>query len=438
MKTQRVATLVGIVLVAVNMRAAMSAVSPLLGDVSGSYRLGSTAAGLLTTLPVLFLGLVAPLVPRAARRFGTERVVLGGLLLLAVGIAVRVLPGSAALYAGSMVIGAGIAVLNVTMPGLVKRDFPDRAAAMTGLYSTVMIAGSTLAAALSVPMERLFGGHWQGSLASWSLPALVAAGVWLPQVSRGRRGPGAPGPGTVGAVAGAAAAGAAATGAGHRVPGLWRSRLAWQLAVYMGICSLLAYTLIAWYPTVLVSHGMDRGTAGLVFAFCNLVQIVGSFTVPLLAGRMRSQRPLVAAMIGCYAVGVAGLMAAPADWSWGFAVPLGLAMGGAFGLALAMIVLRAQNAVVAAEVSGMSQLVGYLIAAVGPVGVGALHQATGGWAIPAAVLLAACGVGLVAGLGGARDLVLRTDGRTVARETESRTVPVRPASPLQEAGRTAS
>jgi len=384
--------LVGILLASVNMRAAVSAVSPLLSDISGHYGLSSTAGGLLTTLPVLLMGLTASLVPKLIRRFGPEAVVLGALLLLAAGVGLRVMNGVGPLFAGSIVVGAAISLLNVTMPGLVKRDFPDRAAMMTGVYSTAMIVGATFAAALSVPMEHAFGG-WQGSLASWSVLALVAAAVWLPQV--------------VGSGRDRAPAGAGQTAQSARMPGLWRHPLAWQLAVFMGIMSLLAYTLIAWMPTVLTDHGMSRGTAGLVFAFCNLIQVVGAFLVPLAAGRMTTQRPLVVLMMGCYAVGIAGLMTAPASGAWIWATLLGIAMGGGFGLAMALVVLRSGGAGVAAQLSGMSQMVGYFIAACGPVGVGALHQLTGGWTLPLILLLVCCGLALAAGLGAARAVTLR-------------------------------
>jgi CP family cyanate transporter-like MFS transporter len=392
--------LAGIVLVALNMRAALAALAPLLSEIGRSYRLSGTAGGLLTTLPVLFFGATAPLAPRLSRRWGLERVVLLALLVLAGGVLLRVLPGQGALFGGSVLVGVGIALLNVTVAGLVKRNFAARAAAMTGLYSTVMIFGATIAGAVSVPLEKVFGHGWQGSLGSWAALAALAAVVWLPQALRAPR--------------------VGEAGTAERNPlqeedqereqprvRLWRAPLAWQLSTYMGVCSLLAYTFIAWFPTMLTDRGMSSGQAGLVFAFTNLVSLAGAFVVPLLAGRSRDQRGLVAAMIGCYAVGTAGLLAAPVSWAWLIALPLGFALGGAFALALAMIVLRAPNAAVTAELSGMSQLIGYLIAALGPVGVGALRGVTGGWTVPLALLLAVCAVGLSAGLGAARDVKLR-------------------------------
>ncbi|MFC1410999.1 CynX/NimT family MFS transporter [Streptacidiphilus sp. N1-12] len=387
--------LIGILLVSLNMRAALSAVSPLLTDVSGAYGLSSTAGGLLTTLPVLLMGITAPFVPKLVRRFSPERVVLGALGLLAAGVGLRVVSGVWTLFAGSIVIGAAIALLNVTLPGLVKRDFPDRAATMTGVYSTAMIVGATLAAALSVPMEHAFGG-WQGSLASWSVLALFAGLVWLPQV---RRRPVA-----------VAGAGALPQLGAARMAGLWKHPLAWQLALYMGMMSLLSYTLIAWMPTILTDQGMDRGTAGAVFAFCNLVQVGGAFLVPLMAGRMTSQRTLVVLMVGCNVAGISGLLLAPVGGAWLWAVLLGIAQGGGFGLAMALIVLRAGGAAVASQLSGMAQMVGYFIAAAGPVGFGALHEATGGWGLPLVLLLGCCGVALGAGLGAGRAHTLRAAG----------------------------
>jgi len=381
--------LVGILLVSLNMRAALSAVSPLLTDVSGTYGLSSTAGGLLTTLPVLLMGVTAPFVPKLVRRFGPERVVLGALGLLAAGVGLRVAPGIWSLFGGSVVIGSAIALLNVTLPGLVKRDFPDRAATMTGVYSTAMIVGATLAAALSVPMEHAFGG-WRGSAASWAVLALFAALAWLPQVRRPASSAPRPQPAP-----------------GTRMTGLWRHPLAWQLAVYMGVMSLLSYTLIAWMPTILTDQGMDRGTAGAVFAFCNLVQVGGAFLVPLMAGRMTSQRTLVVLMVGCNVAGITGLILAPVGGAWLWAVLLGIAQGGGFGLAMALIVLRSGGATVASQLSGMSQMVGYFIAAAGPVGFGALHQLTGGWALPLFLLLGCCAVALATGLGAGRAHTLR-------------------------------
>ncbi|WP_030271083.1 MFS transporter [Streptomyces sp. NRRL B-24484] len=388
--------LAGILLVALNMRACLAAISPMVGEIQRSLGLSATASGLITTVPVLFQGVGAPLTPRLTRRFGAERVVLGAVLVLGGGVLLRVLPSSAALYAGCVVIGVAIAVLNVSMPSLVKREFPHRAAAMTGVYSTTMLVGATLAAGVSVPLEQVLGGGWRASLGAWSLLALVAALAWLPQLLLARR---TQSPGT------AAAAPRTAPAAVGRGP--WRSATAWRISAFMGISSLLVYSLVAWMPTVLADHGMDRGEAGLVFAFSNLVQVAGAFLVPLIAGRMTRQRALAVAMAALNGVGIAVLLLAPVSGAWAAAAVLGVAQGGSLGLALAFIVLRTDSAAGAARLSGMAQAVGYLVAAAGPVGAGALHQATGGWTVPLALLLVLAGGAAAAGWGAGRDVTVR-------------------------------
>ncbi|GAA1399934.1 CynX/NimT family MFS transporter [Kitasatospora putterlickiae] len=387
--------LTGIVLVALNMRACLAAVSPMVAEIQQTFGLSATASGLITTVPVLFQGVGAPLTPRLTRRFGTERVVLGAVLVLGAGVLLRVLPSVAALYAGCVVIGVAIAVLNVSMPGLVKREFPGRAAAMTGVYSTTMLVGATMAAGLSVPLEHALGGGWQASLGSWSVLALVATVAWLPQVLRAR------------AAGGAAPVASTASAASARpIEGIWRSPLAWQISLFMGISSLLVYTLVAWMPTILADHGMDRGEAGLVFAFSNLVQVTGAFLVPLFAGRMTSQRALAVSMAALNGLGIAVLLIAPVTGAWVSATILGVAQGGSLGLGLAFIVLRTDSVAGAAQLGGMSQAIGYLVAAAGPVGAGALHQLTGGWTTPLALMLVLAAVVAAAGWGAGRDRTL--------------------------------
>ncbi|WP_371517775.1 CynX/NimT family MFS transporter [Kitasatospora sp. NBC_01300] len=409
--------LTGILLVALNMRACLAAVSPMVGEIQRTFGLSATASGLITTVPVLFQGVGAPLTPRLTRRFGTERVVLGAVLVLGAGVLLRVLPSVAALYAGCVVIGVAIAVLNVSMPGLVKREFPDRAAAMTGVYSTTMLVGATLAAGLSVPLEHALGGGWQASLGTWSLLALIAAVAWLPQVLRSRQeraavaaptglSAGAAAGQAAGPVAGQAAGRAAGRAAEKPIEGIWRSPMAWQISLFMGISSLLVYTLVAWMPTILADHGMDRGEAGLVFAFSNLVQVAGAFLVPLLAGRMTRQRGLAVAMAGLNGLGIALLLIAPVSGAWVSATILGVAQGGSLGLGLAFIVLRTGSAAGAAQLGGMSQAVGYLVAAAGPVGAGALHQLTGGWTATLVLMLVLATVVGAAGWGAGRNRTL--------------------------------
>ncbi|CAM5405235.1 MFS transporter [Streptomyces tanashiensis] len=271
--------LAGIVLASLNMRVALASVAPLVGEISAAFGLSATASSLVTSVPVLFLGLGALVAPWLGRRFGAERVLFAALLLLGVGILARVLPSVYALYGGGILVGTAIALLNVLMPGLIKRDFPARAASMTSVYTGAMIAGATVAAAAAVPLEKALGGGWEASLGFWSLLAAVAALAWLPQVliARGRTGHGV----------------RAVPAGGARPVSVWRSALAWQVTLFMGLQSLWSYVLIAWMPTIFTDHGMSRSTAGVIFAFNNLIQVAGAFAVPLLAGRMRTAPAVV-------------------------------------------------------------------------------------------------------------------------------------------------
>ncbi|MFD3531023.1 CynX/NimT family MFS transporter [Streptomyces sp. NPDC058664] len=381
--------LTGIVLASLNMRVALASVAPLVGEMSEAFGLSATASSLVTSVPVLFLGVGALFAPWLGRRFGVERVLFAALLLLGVGILARVLPSAYALYGGGVLVGTSIALLNVLMPGLIKRDFPDRAAAMTSVYTGAMIAGATVAAAAAVPLEEALGGGWEASLGVWSLLAVAAAVAWLPQVviARGRTGR------EVRAV----------PAAGARPVSVWRSPLAWQVTLFMGMQSTWTYVLIAWMPTIFTDHGMSRSTAGLLFAFNTLTQIVGAFAVPLFAGRMRSQRPLIVLVTALVAAGYVGLLVAPVGGAWLWSGVLGVGQGGALGLALTLIVLRSGDAVTASALSGMAQAVGYLLGAVGPLAAGALHQATGSWTLPIALVLGVCAVALASGLLAARE-----------------------------------
>ncbi|MET9292197.1 MFS transporter [Streptomyces sp. NPDC003077] len=381
----------GIVLAALNMRAALAGVSPLVSEISAHFHLSSTASSLVTTIPLIFMGLGSIAAPRLARRWGTELVLCGTLVLLCAGIVLRVAPPVAALFGGCAVVGAAIALLNVLMPGLIKRDFPEKAASMTAVYSTAMILGATVSAASAVPLENALGG-WQGSLVSWALLAAIAAVVWVPQAVLARRG-----------TRHGQAAATPAPGTAQDGPRLGRSALAWQVTLFMGSQSLVAYVMIAWMPAIFTDHGMSKGEAGLVFAFSTLVQASGSFVVPMLAGRMRRQRLLAVAVSALMACGVVGLLVAPVAGAWLWAVLVGVGQGGALGLALTMMVLRSGDAHTAARLSGMAQTWGYLLAAAGPLVLGAVHQATGGWTVPIVLLLVVCAGLALLGMGAGRD-----------------------------------
>jgi len=374
--------IMGLVLVAMNLRPALSSLSPLLNDVSASLGLSAAKAGLLTTLPVLCLGLFAPLAPILARRFGAERVVLGILLTLAAGIILRSSFGEAGLFAGSLVAGASIGIIGVLLPGIVKRDFAKQAGTMTGVYTMALCLGAALAAGATVPLSHYFGDSWTLGLGFWIMPALLAALFWLPQ-TRQKHG--------VHQVA-------------YRVKGLLRDPLAWQVTLYMGLQSSLAYIVFGWVPSILISRGLSATEAGLLLSGSIIVQLLSALTAPWLATRGKDQRLAIVVVMLLTLGGLFGCLFAPLEGLWGWAILLGLGQGGTFSLALTLIVLRSRDSHVAANLSGMAQGIGYTLASMGPLAVGVLHDWTGGWGATGWVF-GVIGLGaIIAGLGAGRAL----------------------------------
>ncbi|MBX5220404.1 CynX/NimT family MFS transporter [Rhizobium sp. NLR8a] len=360
-----------LVLIAFNLRPVFSSASALLPEIRSELGLSALGASLLTTLPVVCLGVFSPLAPRLAQRIGTERTLLGVVLLLALGTAMRGLSSVPLLFIGTALAGACIAVGNVLLPGLVKRDFPTRAALMTGFYTMALCAGAASAAGLTLPIEHALGGSLQGALAAWALPALAVGLIWLPQVLRG---------------------GAEARRNGFRVDGLWRDRLAWQVTLFMGLQSALAYCVFGWLVPILRERGLDGVTAGAIVSLSVMVQAASCLVVPHIAVRGRDQRLINAGLCGVAVTALLGLLFAPLSSVWLWAVLQGIGQGGLIAAAMTTIVLRSRDPDVAAHLSGMAQCVGYLLAAIGPLIVGLIRGWTGSFSW-CAVLFIALGLG---------------------------------------------
>nr|WP_226920984.1 MULTISPECIES: CynX/NimT family MFS transporter [Pseudomonas] len=383
--------LLGLILVALNLRPALSSMAPLLSEVSRSLGLSAAQAGLLTTLPVLCLGLFAPLAPVLARRFGAERVVLGILLTLAGGIVLRSAFGQVGLFVGSILAGASIGVIGVLLPGIVKRDFAKQAGTMTGVYTMALCLGAAMAAGATVPLSEHLGHSWALGLGFWVVPALLAAVFWLPQVGEKH----------------------GAHQVAYRVRGLLRDPLAWQVTLYMGLQSSLAYIVFGWLPSILIGRGLTPTQAGLVLSGSVIVQLISSLAAPWLATRGKDQRLAIVIVMLMVLGGLFGCLYAPLDGLWGWAILLGLGQGGAFSLALTLIVLRSRDAHVAANLSSMAQGFGYTLASLGPFAVGVVHDLTGGWHA-LGWIFGLVGLGaIIAGIGAGRALYVGVSSERV-------------------------
>lgn len=373
--------IIGIVLIAANLRAPLTAVGPIIGEIRGETGISNTWAGMMTTLPLLAFALLSPLSPRIARRLGMEHTLFAGLIVLLAGILLRSLSSVAALFAGTALIGIAIAVSNVLVPALIKREFPNNVGTMTGIYSVSMNLCAAIASGVSIPISQGLGLGWRGALGSWALLAIVSLAAWLPML-RSRRRPQA-----------------VQTSAAVKSDSLWRSPLAWQITLFMGLQSLFFYVNISWLPAILQDRGMSAASAGWMISIMQFASLPATFFMPILAGRRSDQRGLAVGVASVFIVGYLGLLLTDTDWLvplW--VVLVGIGAGSGFGLAVMFFALRTNSVRQSAEMSGMAQSFGYLLAAVGPTLFGFIHDSTGGWTIPLLLLLVAAGGLLLAGL----------------------------------------
>jgi CP family cyanate transporter-like MFS transporter len=336
--------------------------------------------GLITTLPLLAFGAVSPFAARIGLRLGIERTLAIALALIATGLFVRSVSGVALVYLTTTLVGAGIAAGNVLLPGLVKEEFPERSGQMTSVYVTAMVGVAGIAGAVSVPLSNT-GLGWRGALGFWAVPAVIAFVVWLPQL-REKHVP---------------------EGAREHVPLPWRSGLAWQVTIFMGLQSLIFFALVAWLPDLLRDAGVSASASGVMVGVMQLGGLVATIGVPVLAVRRPTQHRLVIVNVVICLAAIVGLLVAPRQLAPVWAVMVGLSTGAFLSLGLTFFVVRARNTAHTAALSGMAQSGGYTLAATAPAGIGALHDLSGGWTAP---LWALIGVTLLTGLfglGAARD-----------------------------------
>lgn len=352
----------GIMVVSANLRPAVVAVGPLIDDIKVSEGFGSAAAGLLTTLPVLCFGLIAPIAPRIAARYGIERTIFAAMALLCAAIVARMVPNMFALFVGSALAGVAIGICNVVLPALIKRDFSHRSGLMTGLYSMTLSGGAALAAGLTVPIYTAVDENWRVALGSWALLAALGLVLWIPQLSRIHRISTTPLPAS-----------------------LWRNKIAWAITIFMASQSLIFYTFTAWLPEYLMDRGTSKAAAGGMLALAQTAALLMALVAPIIAVRFRDQRVLTLAFCAVCAIGFIGLVTTD-ELTIVWVMLIASGPGAAISLVLLFMVLRSSSTVQTSQVSGMAQSVGYCLAAVGPLAIGALHDITGSWTLSMAVL----------------------------------------------------
>ncbi len=395
---------VGIMVLALNLRAAITSLPPVFPELSSALRLSSGSVAILAATPVACFGVFSGLGGPLSRAFGEERVLLAALLLLAGGLLLRGAAPGSMLFPGTILAGGAIALMNVLLPSLVKRRSPDRAGLLIGAYLLMLSLGAVVGSLIAVPLFHAAGGTAGGAgwpvkitLGLWALPALAAAAVWLPQARYRTR------PVSAGPPAGGQARG---DGRGTGRIAVPRHALSWQVAAYMGLQSLTYYATLSWLPTLLRDRGVSAAGAGGLLALMNVGNVVTGLLIPMLAHRARNQRLLVAVTVVATAIGLTGVLVAPVGSAAGWIFLLGLGQGSSLGLAIFFTMARAPDPVTAASLSGFAQAAGYLLATTGPLAVGFLHTATGGWTVPVLALLGTVGLQFWAGLLASRARIL--------------------------------
>ena len=366
-RRERAFLVLGLVALAVNLRPAAVSIGPVLDDIRHGLHMSSSTAGLLTTLPVLCFAGFGSVAPWFGRTLGVHRVMLAALVVTAVGLVTRATAHSAWFFLLATVPAlAGMATANVLIPSLVKLHFPHRIGFMTAVYSTALAVGLTGASVLTVPFANLTGS-WRGGIGAWAVPALLAALPWFLLAGHDVKPPAMP-----------------SRSLTTRM--LWRSSLAWSMALLFGIQSLQAYAVFGWLPQIFRDAGFSAETAGLLLGVTTATSIPISLLLPGYAARSPHQGRIIVALCATWMVGYAGLLAAPsrAPWLWALLVGVGT---GIFPLVLMLIGLRAHTSEGTAALSGFAQGIGYLIAGIGPFMMGVLNDATGGWTVPLVVLV---------------------------------------------------
>ena len=369
--------------VALSLRPALTAVGPVLPRIGDALQLGEAAQGLLGTLPLLAFAVASPLVHLASRRFGMERAVFVSLLVLAVSSALRPYTGQAGLWIGTAVVGAAIAVGNVLVPVIIKRDYSAHVSRATGIYTAFITGGAAIASILAVPIADAV--DWRLSLAVWGALALLVAVIWLPRTLSPEPMPTAADDDEAPAVS------------------VWRQPMAWLVTAFMGLQSTSFYLFVNWLPTIEITTGgvSERSTGVHLFVF-QVFGLIGGLSIPLLlkhptnqrAGLMTASTPILVALLGL-------LLAPHLAIVW--AIVGGLGQGAGLVAALSLISLRGRGHHETTQLSGMAQAVGYTLAAAGPVVAGYLTQVTGGWSTTLVVFAVLAATQLTLGFVAGRD-----------------------------------
>lgn len=366
----RLLVFAAIAMSALTLRLAVTSFTPLAEQISAELHFSSTVVGVFGMVPTAMFAVFGLLTPTIARRLGLEWTALLGMLMAGVGMLTRAMVSDTwSLLALSALALGGMGIGNVVIPPLVKRYFGDRLALMSSVYITGVQVGTILPATVAVPLADAF--DWRISIGVWSLLGFAAAAPWLMVLARGRN---------------TADAAAAPLPAESHAPGRpWRSPVGWGMAGMFGMTSLITYSMFTWIPKILTEAGASESFGGSMVALFSFMGLVAAFGAPSVCARMRNPFPIVVGCAVCYAIGFTGLFLAPMSVPVLWVIVIGLGPS-TFPMSLTLINLRTRTHAGSAALSGFTQGIGYTVACVGPLLFGVLHESTGGWGAPFALL----------------------------------------------------
>jgi CP family cyanate transporter-like MFS transporter len=376
----------GIIFIGMNLRAPLTSVGPLVGLIRNEFMISNTFAGMLTTIPLLAFAFVSPFAPKLVRKFEMNIVLFWALLLLFIGIVLRSVSFLGTLLLGTVLLGCAIAICNVLMPSLIKQQFPEKIGLFTGIYSVSMNLCGAIASGISIPFASNLGLGWKGALGFWAILTFISLIVWLPQTRYKQKLK-------------------LINQSDRRTENVnvWRSGLAWKVTLFMGLQSLMFYINIAWLPEILIERGLSSSFSGWILSLLQFSVLPFTFVVPIISTRMSNQRLLVMFTFLLLFVGYLGVMMGTNQLIPLWTIFIGIGGGCAFSLSMMFFSLRTQNSHQAAELSGMAQALGYLLASIGPTVFGMMHDITHHWTIPMMILIAAAVILLAVGLGAAKN-----------------------------------
>lgn len=337
--------ILGIILISINLRTSIASVGPLIPFIREDLAISNGLAGFLTTLSLLTFAVFSLFAPSIGKKLGHGRAIFLGILLLAIGVVLRVLGGIELLYIGTALTGIGIVIANVLMIPFFKAKLPEKIGLMTAILSTGMSLFAAVASGISVPLAVDLGLGWRGSLASWVVLMVIALVVWIPQLSTKK---------------------SAYQGDLLQAKNVWKSRLAWQVTLFMGAQSVMYFTMVTWLPDMLIARGMSPVNAGIALSYMQLISLIGTFFIPNLLIKLKEQSNIILSVGLGYLVGYSALFIQNELVVYGALTIIGIGSGASLSIAYTLISLRTAEDLTTAKLSGMVQSAGYILAALGP------------------------------------------------------------------------